>query len=85
MIKGINHSVIEIKDTGSVFFERALLFVRPEKQGENPAHLEASARGLLRKATLRRNILLQKALLTKILGYILALALGAGITALLLL
>ncbi|MBE6827174.1 MAG: hypothetical protein E7514_00995 [Ruminococcaceae bacterium] len=30
MIKGINKQVIEIHDTGSEYFERAILFVKPE-------------------------------------------------------
>ena len=30
MIKGINRQVIEIMDTGNLYYERALLVVRPE-------------------------------------------------------
>lgn len=30
MIKGVNRQVLEIHDTGNQYFEKALLFVRPE-------------------------------------------------------
>ena len=30
MLKGINKQVLEIHDTGTEYFEKALLFVRPE-------------------------------------------------------
>ena len=83
MIKGISHNVIEISDTGSDFFERALLFVKPEKGGENHANLEASARGLLRDATFRRKMLRRKGGILRYLGYLLAMAGGVGAAALL--
>ena len=31
MVKGVNRQVVEINDTGSVYFERILLVVRPER------------------------------------------------------
>ena len=30
MIRGVNKQIIEVSETGSRYFERALLFVRPE-------------------------------------------------------
>ena len=30
MLKGINHSVIEVNDTGNEYYERAILMIRPE-------------------------------------------------------
>ena len=30
MIKGINRSIIEVLDTGSVYYERAWLVIKPE-------------------------------------------------------
>ena len=30
MVKGINRQVLEIRDTGSPYFERAFFFVKPE-------------------------------------------------------
>ena len=77
MVKGVNRNVIEISDTGSELFERALFFVRPEKGGENPAHLEQSAMGLLRRVTMRRRILNKNKAAAIRMGYLLALAVGA--------
>lgn len=30
MIKGINRAIIEVTDTGNIYYERALLVLRPE-------------------------------------------------------
>lgn len=35
MIKGVNKQVIEVVDTGSRYFERAILIVNPRTSGEN--------------------------------------------------
>ena len=44
MIKGVNRQVVEINDTGSVYFERALFFVKPEYAGLGEARLREKAR-----------------------------------------
>ena|GEM_PF-108303 len=43
MLKGVNRHVIEINDTGSRYFERAILIVRPEFMGELPKRLQNDA------------------------------------------
>ncbi len=49
MIKGINHSVIEVSETGNEFYERAILIVKPEYAGVQRAVLEDEARRMLRE------------------------------------
>ena len=43
MIKGVNHTIIEVKDSGNRYFERALLFVRPSLETVSSHHLQAQA------------------------------------------
>lgn len=43
MIKGVNKNVIEISDTGSDLFERAILFVRPDNADRSHEHLRRRA------------------------------------------
>lgn len=47
MLRGVNKQIIEVKDTGSRYFERALLFVRPEFAEMRPGQLEAEANKFL--------------------------------------
>lgn len=48
MIKGINRHVIEITDTDSAYYERALLVVKPEYASAERAILEKEARKVLK-------------------------------------
>ncbi len=48
MIKGVNRQIIEITETGSVYYERALLVVRPEYASAQRAVLEREAKRLLK-------------------------------------
>lgn len=50
MIKGINHKVIEITDTDSIYYERAWLVVRPQYEGVEEAVLRHEAKKLLATA-----------------------------------
>lgn len=43
MLKGVNKSVIEINCTDNEFFEKAVLFVRPERQISNSSKLSSYA------------------------------------------
>lgn len=43
MIKGVNRQVLEIHDTGNRYFEKALLFVKPEYSTLSEKHLRAAA------------------------------------------
>ncbi len=59
MIKGVNHQMIEVTQTGSPFFERALLVLRADCTDTSPTRLEEEARRMLRTTggytALRRN------------------------------
>ena len=50
MIKGVNRQIIEIKETGNTYFERALLFVRANCSETDSALLHHEAQQLLRNA-----------------------------------
>lgn len=78
MIKGVNRQMIEISDTGSPYFERALLVIHPGMDAANEDTLAAAARDMLKSANscshLRRN---RRRLLAVRIGWLLA-AGGAG-------
>lgn len=48
MIKGINHKVIEITDTDSVYYERAWLLVSPVYEEAEEAVLRLEAKKMLK-------------------------------------
>lgn len=48
MIKGVNHKVIEVTDTDSVYYERAWLMVSPAYEEAEEAILRSEAKKLLR-------------------------------------
>jgi len=48
MIRGINRQIIEVCDTGNRYFERALLFVKPEYASIDDKMLKAQAHNLIR-------------------------------------
>jgi len=84
MLKGVNKNIIEITDTGSDCFERAILFVRPEKAGEGRQHLWANANSYISSLHLRKGICSANRLWLAILKYSSAVAAGAGLAYLLL-
>ena len=43
MIKGVNRRVIEINNPDGEYCEKAILFVKPEKSGDNPKTLKTVA------------------------------------------
>lgn len=43
MIKGVNHTIIEVTDPQNRYFERALLFVRPQLTSVGHQHLQRQA------------------------------------------
>ena len=43
MIKGVNKQVLEINETSSSFFEKAIFFVRPEYSGMSEGKLREKA------------------------------------------
>lgn len=50
MIKGVNRQVVEINETGSEYFERAIFFVKPQYYGMGEGKLREKAR-LIAKRT----------------------------------
>lgn len=50
MIKGINRQIIEVIDTGNMYFERALLVVRPGFSDVNEGRLHEEAQRMVRGA-----------------------------------
>ena len=49
MLKGINHSIIEVNDTGNEYYERAILIIKPEYSSVERSILEYEARQLLKE------------------------------------
>ena len=47
MIKGINHSIIEVSDTGNEYYERAILIIKPEYASAQRTVLEDEAKRML--------------------------------------
>lgn len=46
-MRGVNKLIVEIKDTESEYFDRAILFLKPEKLGTGQSELNESAQKLL--------------------------------------
>lgn len=49
MIKGINRQMIEVNQTGSIYYEKAFLIVKPEFSSAQQQILEKEALRLLKK------------------------------------
>lgn len=82
MIKGINRSIIEVIDTGSVYYERALLVIRPEYASVQRELLEQEAKKLLENMGEPSSLKRSKRRLKNIAAFCIAAALGAIFTAL---
>ncbi|MBQ8209835.1 MAG: hypothetical protein IJZ35_04570 [Clostridia bacterium] len=50
MLKGVNRQVVEVADTGSEYFERALFFVNPKYYGLTDGKLRERAQTLVTSA-----------------------------------
>ena len=48
-MRGVNKLIVEIKDTDSEYFDRAILFLKPEKLGTEQSELNESAERLLER------------------------------------
>ena len=53
VLKGVNKNIIEIVSTESDYFERAILFVRPESMDDNGEELHRKAKSYLSNLRLR--------------------------------
>lgn len=49
MLRGINRQVLEITETNNIYYEKALLVIRPEYTSAQRSVLEKEARHLLKK------------------------------------
>ena len=78
MIKGINRQVIEVLDAGNIYYERALLVVRPEFAAAQREVLEKEARHMLGKMRAPSAIKKKKAFLYWFVRLGLAACAGAG-------
>lgn len=50
MLKGVNRQVLELKDTGNEYFEKAIFFVKPEYSGLGEGRLRERARTIMKNA-----------------------------------
>ena len=51
MIKGVNRTIIEVTDTGNIYYERALLVLRPEYANVHRSLMEKEAKKMLMSMT----------------------------------
>lgn len=80
MIKGINRQIIEVTKTDNLYYERALLVVRPQFTGAERQILEREARKMLREMNAPSILKSKKQLLRRILNFLLPAMAGAAIT-----
>lgn len=67
MIKGVNKQVVDVSETGSEYFERALFFVNPKYYGITDGKLKEKAQSLMGTAgTPPKNKKLEKKIRLKI-------------------
>lgn len=80
MIKGINRHVIEVTKTDNIYYERAILIVRPEFTGEEKRILEKEAKKMLKELNPPSVIKNKKQIVKKIFYLLLAALSGVMIT-----
>lgn len=83
MIRGVNKNIIEISNTGNDCFERAILFVRPERMQNDNKHMEQWAADYLSGMKLRPWFRPRGRLVFRIIGWLVAAGVGAALTTLL--
>lgn len=49
MLKGVNKCIVEVSAQGSKYFEKALIFVKPEFAALSPARLQSDAKDFLQE------------------------------------
>ena len=84
MIRGVNKNIIEISDTGNDCFERAILFVRPDKIERDGDHIKRRAADYLAGIKLRPWFYPRGKLMLTICKLLGAATVGAVITAVIL-
>lgn len=83
MLKGINRQIIEVTNTDNIYYERALLVVRPQFAGEQRRLLEKEARKMLRELSAPSVIRSKKQIIIKICQIALPTIFCSALTALL--
>ena len=63
MIKGVNRQIIEVTDTGNIYYERALLVVRPQYATAQKEVLEREAKRMIKSLKAPSNISRSKSVL----------------------
>lgn len=84
MIRGVNKNIIEISDTGNDCFERAILFVRPDRIERDNDHIKRKAADYLAGIKLRPWFYPKGKLFMTVIKLLSAAAIGAAITAIIL-
>ena len=49
MVKGVNKTIIEIKETGNEYFEKIILYVSPKYSGASPVKIQKAVNSELEK------------------------------------
>lgn len=81
MIKGVNHRVVEVSDTGSEYFEKIMFFVSPDYAGLSEGKIREKAGAIAKGTSAPPQTRKRKRTLTEILGITLGclLCLASGI------
>ncbi|MCI9575531.1 MAG: hypothetical protein HFJ84_02410 [Clostridiales bacterium] len=81
MIRGINRQIIDVQDTGSTYYERAYLVVKPEFASAERELLEKEARKVLKSMDAPSGMKRANTKLAWFIRLLAAAGLGAGIMA----
>lgn len=85
MLRGVNRQVLEITETNNLYYEKALLVIRPEYSNAQRSLLEREAKLMLKRMKPPSAIKVRKKLLYWSLRLGLSAILGAGISAIVIL
>ncbi len=83
MLKGINHSVIEVNDFDNDYYERAILIIKPEYASVQRNILENEARQMLKEMDAPSVFHIKNNRFKKVLGFVGAVVVGAVLSAVL--
>lgn len=66
MIKGVNKKVIEVTGVESAYYEKAILFIKPQYAGMEEEFLEIEAKRVLRNIDVTSNIKRKRRVMEKV-------------------
>lgn len=81
MVRGVSRQIIEVPDTGNIYYEKAYLVVNPEFSDAHRALLEKEAKRILRAMDLPSGMKLKHNKWLHMLRFVAAAVIGAGIMA----